>query len=123
MTQARALIAALAVLAVLALVLLLAVGWLQWRAAKDAKARAEVAEQGQSLAEQTTGIIERTVRTEVVVRQEAERQVDVVQSAPGADAPLDPAFRDTLRGSLGIMRGEPKAPDDQRPADPAGAMP
>ena len=120
MTQARALIAALAALA---LVLLLAVGWFQWRAAKDAKARAEVAEQGQELAEQTTGIVERTLRTEVVVRQEAERQVDVVQSAPGADAPLDPAFSDALRGSLGIMRGEPQAPDDQRPADPAGAMP
>lgn len=120
MTQARALIASLAALA---LVLLLAVGWLQWQAAKDAKARAEVAEQGQALAEQTAGIIERTVRTEVVVRQEAERQVDVVQSAPGADAPLDPGFRDTLRGSIGVMRGEPQAPDDQRSADPAGALP
>jgi len=118
-TQARALIASLAALA---LVLLLAIGWFQWRAAKDAKARAEVAEQGQALAEQTTGIVERTLRTEVVVRQEAERQVDVVQSAPGADARLDPAFRDTLRGSIGVMRGEPKAPDDQRPADPAGAV-
>jgi len=120
MTQARALIASLAALA---LALLLAIGWFQWRAAKDAKARAEVAEQGQALAEQTTGIVERTLRTEVVVRQEAERQVDVVQSAPGGDARLDPAFRDTLRGSLGVMRGEPKAPDDQRPPDPAGSLP
>ena len=120
MTQARAIIASLVALA---LVLLLAVGWFQWRSAKDAKARAVVAEQGQALAEKTTGIIERTVRTEVVVRQEAERQVDVVQAAPGANAPLDPAFRDALRGSLGIMRGEPKAPDDQRPADPAGSLP
>ncbi len=77
MTQARAIIAAVAALA---LALLLAIGWFQWRAAKDAKARAVVAEQGQELAEQTTGIIERTVRTEVVVRQETERQVDVVQS-------------------------------------------
>jgi DNA-binding transcriptional regulator of glucitol operon len=120
MTQARAIIAAVAAVA---LVLLLAIGWFQWRAAKDAKARAEVAEQGQALAEQTTGIIERTVRTEVVVRQEAERQVDVVQSAPGADARLDPAFRDTLRGSLGVMRGEPQAPDDQRAPDPEGSLP
>jgi hypothetical protein len=118
--NARAIIAAVATLA---LALLLAVGWFQQRAAKDAKARAVVAEQGQALAEQTTGIIERTVRTEVVVRQEAERQVDVVQSAPGADARLDPAFSDTLRGSIGIMRGEPKAPDDQRAADPAGSLP
>lgn len=120
MTQARAIIASLAALA---LALLLAVGWFQWRAAKDAKARAVVAEQGQALAEQTTGIIERTVRTEIVVRQEAERQVDVVQAAPGAEAPLDPAFRDTLRGSIGVMRGGAQAPDDQRPADPERAMP
>ena len=120
MTQARALIASLAVLA---LVLLLTIGWFQWRAAKDAKARAEVAEQGQALAEQTTGIIERTVRTEVVVRQEAERLVDVVQSAPGADARLDPAFSDTLRGSIGVMRGDVQALDDQRAPDPAGILP
>jgi hypothetical protein len=118
--NARAIIAAVATLA---LALLLAVGWFQQRAAKDAKARAVVAEQGQALAEQTTGIVERTLRTEVVVRQEAERQVDVIQSAPGADARLDPAFRDTLRGSLGVMRGEPQAPNDQRPADPAGSLP
>jgi DNA-binding transcriptional regulator of glucitol operon len=118
--NARAIIAAVAAVA---LALLLAIGWFQWRAAKDAKARAEVAEQGQALAEQTTGIIERTVRTEVVVRQEAERQVDVIQAAPGADARLDPAFRDTLRGSIGVMRGEPQAPDDQRAPDPAGSLP
>jgi hypothetical protein len=118
--NARAIIAALATLA---LALLLAVGWFQQRAAKDAKARAVVAEQGQALAEQTTGIIERTVRTEVVVRQEAERQVDVVQSAPGADARLDPAFTDALRGSIGVMRGHAPAPDDQRAADPAGSLP
>ncbi len=120
MTQARAIIAALAALA---LALLLAIGWFQWRAAKDAKARAVVAEQGQALAEQTTGIVERTLRTEVVVRQEAERQVNVVQSAPGADTRLDPAFTDALRGSIGVMRGEPQAPDDQRAADPAGTLP
>ncbi len=120
MTQARAIIAALAALA---LALLLAIGWFQWRAAKDAKARAVVAEQGQALAEQTTGIVERTLRTEVVVRQEAERQVNVVQSAPGADTRLDPAFTDALRGSIGVMRGEPQTPDDQRPADPAGSLP
>jgi hypothetical protein len=118
--NARAIIAAVATLA---LALLLAIGWFQQRAAKDAKARAVVAEQGQALAEQTTGIIERTVRTEVVVRQEAERQVDVIQAAPGADARLDPAFRDTLRGSIGVMRGDAKAADDQRPADPAGSLP
>jgi hypothetical protein len=118
--NARAIIAALAALA---LALLLAIGWFQWRAAKDAKARAEVAEQGQELAEKTTEVLGGMFRTEVVVRQEAERQVDVVQSAPGADARLDPAFRDTLRGSIGVMRGEPQAPDDQRPADPAGTLP
>jgi hypothetical protein len=118
--KARAIIAALATLA---LALLLAIGWFQQRAAKDAKARAVVAEQGQALAEQTTGIVERTLRTEVVVRQEAERQVDVVQSAPGADARLDPAFTDALRGSIGVMRGEPQAPDDQRAPDPAGTLP
>jgi DNA-binding transcriptional regulator of glucitol operon len=110
MTQARAIIAAVAAVA---LVLLLAVGWFQWRAAKDAKARAVVAEQGQALAEQTTGIIERTVRTEVVVRQEAERQVDVVQSAPGADARLDPEFRARLCAAVASLRNGAEACNDQ----------
>jgi hypothetical protein len=120
MTQARALIGSLIALIV---VLALAIGWFQWRATKDARARAVVAEQGQTLAEETTGIVERTLRTEVTIHTKAERQADVVQAAPGADAPLDPAFSDTLRGSIGIMRGEPQAADDQRPAGPAGTMP
>lgn len=120
MTQFRALAGSAIVLL---FVLLAAIGWFQWRAAKDARARAVVAEQGQVLAEETTGIVERTLRTEVTIHTQAERQADVVQAAPGADAPLDPAFRDTLRGSIGVMRGEPQAPDDQRPADPERAMP
>lgn len=120
MTQARILIGSLVVLLV---VLLGAVFWFQWNAAKTARARAVVAEQGQDLAEQTTGIVERAVRTEVIVRQEAERQVDVVQAAPGADAPLDPAFSGALRGAIGVMRGEAKAPDDQRSSGAEGTLP
>lgn len=109
-TQARVLIgSAIALLFVLAL----AIGWFQWRAAKDARARAVVAEQGQVLAEETTGIVERTLRTEVTIHTQAERQANVVQAAPGAEAPLDPEFRARLCAAVASLRDGAESCNDQ----------
>ena len=120
MTQARVLIGSSIALLI---ALLAAIGWFQWRAAKGARERAVVAEQGQDLATRTTDIVERTGRVEVVVRQEAERQVDAIQKAPGAGDVLDPAFRDQLRHGIGVMRGEAKASDDPGSSDVEGTLP
>ena len=109
MTQVRAIIVGLIILAAV-----IVGGGLWWNAKRTAalKARVVVAEQVAELAVQTTGIVERVVRSEITIRTQAERQTHAVQIAPGADAALDPAFTATLRGSIGIMRGESQAADD-----------
>lgn len=109
---------ALVGIALAAVVALLVVGYFSdpfgWR--KNLKARVVVAEQGTELAHETGAITERVLRSEVTIHTVTERQVDAVQSAPGADAQLDPAFVDSLRASISVMRGESQAADDHNPA-------
>lgn len=113
-TTARLIIAGCVVAAVLALG-----GYVYFtrKAIREANARVVAAEQSTELATATTGIVERVVRSEVTIHQTSERQADVVQAAPGADAPLDPAFAATLRGSVGVMRGGSQAGPDQHSAN------
>lgn len=112
-TQVRLIIAGCVVAAVLALG-----GYVYFtrKALHDANARVTAAEQSTELATATTGIVERVVRSEVTIHQTSERQADVVQAAPGADAVLDPAFVDSLRGAVGVLREPAEAGPDQRPA-------
>lgn len=119
-TQARLIIAGLAVLAVLCLV---GYVWYTRDQLKNARARVVTAEQSTELAKDTGEITERTLRTEVIIHDTAERQADVVQSAPGADALLDPAFAGTLRSSIGVMRERPQASVDRSAGDPEGPVP
>lgn len=105
--------AIVATLLALLFVTFCAIGWLSWRQAKTERERRIVAEQGQALAVETGAITERTLRTEIVVHHQAEEQVDAVQSAPGADAPLDPAFRDRLRAGFDVLRRPAEAADDR----------
>ena len=118
LTQAKALIAALIVAAILALG-----GYVWWtnKTIKEAKARTATAEQQASLNQQTGEIAERVIRSEVVIRTQSERSVDVVQAAPGAQTPLDPSFADSLRGELERMRNT-QGGDDQHSSDTPGAM-
>ena len=119
-TQARLILAGLVVAAILAGG---AYVWWTRKALANANARVTAAEQQASLNQQTGEIAERVIRSEVVIRTQAERSSDVVQAAPGAAAPLDPAFADSLRGELKRMRDHPPAGDDQHSADVSGAMP
>lgn len=113
-TQARLILAGLIVAAILAGG---AYVWWTRKALANAQARVVAAEQQASLNQQTGEIAERVIRSEVTIRTQAERSVDVVQSAPGSDTPLDPAFRDSLVGELERMRNGPQAGDDQHSPD------
>jgi len=97
--------------------------WFTRKALKTAQARVATAEQQASLNQQTGEIAERVIRSEVTIRTQSERSVDVVQAAPGASAPLDPAFADSLRGELERMRDHSPASDDQHSPDVSGTMP
>lgn len=87
-----------------------------WR--KNLKARVVAAEQQTELTTETAAITERVIRSEVTIRTQAERSVDVVQTAPGADASIDPAFRDRLCAAVSGLRDGAAACDDQ----PAGGL-
>ena len=117
-TQARLLITGVVILAVLALG-----GYVWWvrKTLAEARARVVTAEQQSDLNAATGAIAEETARTEIIIRTQAERSADVVQSAPGATTPLDPAFSDSLRGELERMR-QPQGSDDQHSPDVAGAV-
>ena len=119
LTQAKTIIAALVVAAILAGG---AYVWWTRKALANANARVTAAEQQASLNQQTGEIAERVIRSEVTIRTQSERSVDVVQAAPGAQTPLDPVFADSLRGELERMRNT-QGGDDQHSPDTTGAVP
>lgn len=71
-----------------------------FNSAGKAKAAAVTATQGQAVAQAQIPIVERHESTTRVIIQQAEKGAADVQKLPGADAPLDPAFRDGLIGVL-----------------------
>jgi uncharacterized iron-regulated membrane protein len=75
MTQARMILAGLVVAAILAGG---AYVWWTRKALANANARVVAAEQQASLNQQTGEIAERVIRSEVTIRTQAERSVDVV---------------------------------------------
>lgn len=115
-TQVRLIVAGVTLAAILALV-----GYVHFtrKALREANARVTAAEQSTDLATATTAEVEKVTRTEVVIRTQAERSVDVVQSAPGADTPLDPEFSDRLCAAVASLRDGAQACNDQ----PAAAAP
>jgi Tfp pilus assembly protein PilN len=112
-TQARLLVAGVTLAAILALA---GYVYLTRKAIREANARVTAAEQSTDLATATTAEVEKVARTEITIRQTSERQADVVQAAPGADAVLPDAFVDSLRGAVGVLREPAQAGSDQRPA-------
>ena len=115
-TQARLIIAGLLLAAILAGGTYI---YLTRKALHTAQARVATAEQQASLNQQTGEITERVIRSEVTIRTQAERAADAIQTAPGADTPLDPDFRDKLCAAVDSLRDGSPACDDQ----PAAATP
>lgn len=97
-------------IAVAALFVVLALAaWANHDRMKRAEARVAAAEAQAALNGQTAHEVDRYHATTTVIREKAEEADRAVQAAPGADAPLDPAFRSALCDGLGRMRGGAQA--------------
>ena len=119
-TQARLILAGLVVAAILAGG---AYVWWTRKALANANARVTAAEQQASLNQQTGEIAERVIRSEVVIRTQAERSSDVVKSSSDGETRLSDDFRTNLRSERERVRNSAQAGDDQRSPDAAGAVP
>jgi hypothetical protein len=64
--------------------------------------------------------VDHYVEHTVILREKAERAVDAVQAAPGADAPLPPELRSVW---LAGLRDLSPSPDHPNPGQPALAVP
>ena len=122
-------IAAIAVGAIILISVISVIGFISdpfgWRRHElhVAQARAVHAEQQTQLAQATTRVIEHTVTRQIVITRQAEEAVHVVQTAPGADAPIPPAVRAAWRDGINRLREPAPAADDQHPGDAPGTMP
>ena len=115
-----------AVIALLIVAAILALGgyvYLTRKALSEANARVVAAEQQASLNQQTGEIAERVIRSEVVIRTQAERSADVVKSSSDGETRLSDDFRANLRDERERVRNSTQAGDDQRSPDVAGAVP
>jgi hypothetical protein len=97
--------------------------WWTRKALANANARVTAAEQQASLNQQTGEIAERVIRSEVVIRTQAERSADVVKSSSDGETRLSDDFRANLRAERERVRNSTQAGDDQRSPDVAGAVP
>lgn len=115
-------------LAILGLALVLALVWLSlWsfdpfgrRAA--AKQEAFVATQQTQVANASAGVVERVIRSEIILQQQAMEAQNVVRQAEGADAPLSPALASTVRDGIGRLREASGSGDADDPAQPSGEV-
>jgi hypothetical protein len=108
-TIRQALIAA----AVAGFLLLALFGAWKWREAVLARERGlrVAAEQTAAVATETTRIIERTMTHERTVEREADRAVEAVQEAPGAETPIPPELLDVWGRAIdGLRNGSPASP-------------
>jgi hypothetical protein len=111
--------------ATLALVLTIALsgsGLNPWVAAKRANARADVATQQAAVETKTTQVLDRVVRSEVIIRNQAQGAIEHVEQAQGADAPLSPALAAAIRAGVDGLRDPAGAGGDQPASDAPGAM-
>jgi hypothetical protein len=95
--------------AALAVILALGYAKVTHDASERLRARLEAAEQQANIATETTRIIERTMTNERTIEREADRAVQAVQEAPGAETPIPPELLDVWGRALGGLRDNPGA--------------
>lgn len=122
MTPLRGALAALGITLALA-----AVWWGLWsfdpfgrRAA--AKQEAQTARQQVEVANASAGVVERVIRSEIILQQQAMEAQNVVRQAEGADAPLSPAVAASVRDGIGRLREAANPGDADRSAQPSGEV-
>lgn len=93
-------------IAIAALVVILMAGaWMNYERLMKAEQRARVAETQAELNAAAVQQLDHYTTTTTVIREKAQEAERVVQSAPGANAPLDPDNRSVVCAELERMRG------------------
>lgn len=106
-----------ALIAVATLILVLVVAWNfdPFGRRKHAEQKAAVATQQTHVEAAKTEAVERVIRSEVIIRQQAEEAQNAVVQAQGADQPLSPAVADAVRAGVDGLRNHPAPSDADRP--------
>lgn len=89
---------------------------------KHAEQKATVATQQVGVETAKTEAVERVIRSEVIIRQQAMEAQYVVAQAQGAEQPLSPAVADAVRAGVDGMRNPPAPSDSDRSDDASGAV-
>jgi hypothetical protein len=89
---------------------------------KAAKVQAVTATQQAAVATKTTEVLDRVVRSEVIIRNQAQGAIEHVEQAQGAETPLPPAVAASVRAGVDGLRKRSGAGDDQPSGQPASAM-
>lgn len=89
---------------------------------KAAKAQAVTATQQAAVATKTTEVLDRVVRSEVIIRNQAQGAAQHVEAAIGAETPLPPAVGLAVRAGVDGMRNGSRTSDDQPSAEPSSAL-
>lgn len=79
--------------------------------------RAATAEQQATNNAEAVRAVDTYHQTTTIIREKADNALSDIQSAPGSDAPLDPAFRDRLCSGLASVRGSPICTDNIAASD------
>lgn len=93
-----------------------------WGLRKRAETKAVTATQQAAVATKTTEVLDRVVRSEVIIRNQASGAAQHVEAAIGAETPLPPAVGAAVRAGVDGMRNPAGGRDDQPAGQPAGAM-
>jgi hypothetical protein len=93
-----------------------------WGLRKKAETKAATATQQAAVETKTTQVLDRVVRSEVIIRNQAQGAIEHVEQAQGADAPLSPALAAAIRAGVDGLRDPAGAGGDQPASDAPGAM-
>ena len=110
-----------------AVLLLALLGGFVWRIRHDEaqkwKAKVDAAQAQVQVEQATTQALDHYTHATVVIREKSNAAVSQVQSAPGAQTPIDPERRAVLCAALASVRDGPVCEaDDHDPAEPSQAV-
>jgi len=89
---------------------------------KAAKVQAVTATQQAAVATKTTEVLDRVVRSEVIIRNQASGAAQHVEAAIGAETPLPSAVGLAVRAGVDGMRNPAGGRDDQPSGQPQSPM-
>lgn len=108
--------------ACLAVLAILAYARFEHDVARHATQAVKVAEKQSQNTDNALKATERVIKTETVIREQADHTVQSIQSQPGASDELPPAVRDSVCAGLGELRHGPVC-SDHNSDNPTRPMP